>query len=345
MPHECKCANGKRRLRLRLPDHQSIPQLLESAAEKLGWSFDAESNSFSLCVGGDSRFRTPAELAVYMREVVPDIFPLLGMEWGDASEGAEALERRLADIGNNPLYDLLEQRQLETWFQPVFTADLQLWGYECLVRAHDANGDLITPDRLIQWARDDDLLFYFDRVCRETHVRNAARAQVPENARFLLNFLPTTIYEPAVCLRTTFKAINDVGLDHKRIVFEVVETERVEDTDKLRQILDFYRASGFQVALDDLGAGHSGLLMLADLDPDLIKLDRELISRVHDSKIHRSVCGSVIELGKEEGKLVLAEGVETTEQFEALRDMGADLFQGYYLGRPQPEPATVPAIE
>lgn len=339
MKHDCKCARGERPLILKWPAGETIPQLLDAAADRLGWHVDKQDALIELSIGGNSRFKTLAELAVYMREIVPDHFSELSFNWGDASDSSEALSRQLAAVQDNPLYDILERRRLETWFQPVFTGELELWGYECLVRGRDAEGDLVTPDRLIQWAREDDLLFYFDRVCRETHVRNAARAEVPSTARFLLNFLPTTIYEPAVCLRTTFKAIKDVGLDHERIVFEVVETERVEDAVKLRKILDFYRAAGFRVALDDLGTGHSGLLLLAELEPDLIKLDRELVGRADSTRIHRSICQSIIDLGKDEGKLVLAEGVETSAQFEALREMGADLFQGFYLGRPAPEPA------
>jgi EAL domain-containing protein (putative c-di-GMP-specific phosphodiesterase class I) len=345
MKHDCKCAQGKRQLRLGLAAGETIPQLLDAAAGRFGWQVDEENAELLLTVGGDSRFRTVAELAVYMREIVPESFSQMTFSWVDTPAADVALSRELAGVEANPLYDLLEQRRLETWFQPVFTGELSLWGYECLVRGRDADGGLVTPDRLIAWAREDDLLFYFDRVCRETHVHNAARADVPGDARFLLNFLPTTIYEPAVCLRTTFKAINEVGLDHGRIIFEVVETERVEDAAKLRQILDFYRASGFGVALDDLGTGHSGLLLLAELEPDLIKLDRELVGRVDSTRIHRSICQSVIDLGKEEGKLVLAEGVETAAQFEVLKAMGADLFQGFYLGRPSPKPATLPQIE
>ena len=107
----------------------------------------------------------------------------------------------------------------------------------------------------------------------------------------------------------------------------------------LRSILDYYRRLGFRVALDDLGSGYSGLAVLGDLDPDLIKIDRYLISKAVESPMHRSICESLVQLGKtHHGKLVLAEGVETVGEKELLSAMGVDLFQGYLFGRPAPIP-------
>lgn len=346
MTHDCQCHSGRRRLRIRFAAAGAVPAVVHTAAAKLGWEPVADGRSFDLDIGGGARFSSPAELAVYLREIAAEAFDETDALWLDG-EGrpAEPLSKNLAGFDANPLYALLEERRLATWFQPVFDRDLRVWGYECLVRAHDADGELITSDRLIGWARDENLLFYFDRICRETHVANAAVAQAPADARFLINFLPTTIYEPTVCLRTTLKAVDQAGLARERVIFEVVESEKIEDAAHLRRILDHYRESGFGVALDDLGTGHSGLFLLAELEPDLIKLDRELVARVVDSRIHRSICRSIIDLGREEGKLVLAEGIETAGQHAMLRELGADLFQGFYLGRPAAEPALSASID
>lgn len=177
-----------------------------------------------------------------------------------------------------------------------------------------------------------------DRVCRKTHLRNAAIHLAGQDVHLLINFLPTAIYNPEFCLTTTVAAARAGGLAPERIIFEVVETEKVTDLDHLRSILDYYRKKGFRVALDDLGSGYSGLAMLGDLDPDLIKIDRHLISRAVGSPMHRSICASLTQLGKDHGKLVLAEGIETIEEKELMESMGVDLFQGYFFGRPAPLP-------
>jgi EAL domain-containing protein (putative c-di-GMP-specific phosphodiesterase class I) len=243
--------------------------------------------------------------------------------------------------GETPLRQILDSRSIETWFQPLFKGrELQLWGYECLARARDEAGQLVPPADLFNWARKENLIFMLDRVCRERHIENCAL--VPDRAKyhFLINFLPSVIYEPSVCLRSTFATARRVSLDPSQVVFEVVETDKVPDREHLRTILDEYRDAGFRVALDDVGTGHSGLTLLADLSPDLIKIDQELVSRCVDSDIHAAICQSIIEIGRVAGKLVVAEGIETRQQFDLMLGMGADLFQGYLLGKPSASPAT-----
>jgi EAL domain-containing protein (putative c-di-GMP-specific phosphodiesterase class I) len=235
---------------------------------------------------------------------------------------------------------ILREHRLETWYQPIVSAaDGALWGYECLMRGRDADGSLIFPDRLIAWSRQEDLTFLLDRVCRETHLRNAAAHLAGGDLQILINFMPTAIYDPQFCLATTVAAAKAGGLDPGRIIFEVVETEHVADLGHLKTILDYYRRSGFRAALDDLGSGYSGLAMLGDLDPDLIKIDRHLIARAVGSPMHRSICAALAQLGRDHGKLVLAEGIETVEERDLLGGLGVDLFQGYLFGRPAPAPA------
>ncbi|NEL61316.1 EAL domain-containing protein, partial [Escherichia coli] len=140
------------------------------------------------------------------------------------------------------------------------------------------------------------------------------------------------------CLQTSLAAMKRSGLVPKQVIFEVVESEKVIDTEHLLRILDFYRRNGFGVALDDMGSGYAGLTLLGDLQPDLIKIDREIVSKSVTSKSHLNICASLIRMGKENGQLVLAEGVETAEEVALMESLGVDLFQGYYFGKPEPHP-------
>jgi EAL domain-containing protein (putative c-di-GMP-specific phosphodiesterase class I) len=168
---------------------------------------------------------------------------------------------------------------------------------------------------------------------------------VPEQCQFLINFLPTAIYRPDFCLATTVRAARESGIAPERITFEVVESERVVDHDHLRGILAHYRAKGFGVALDDVGSGFSGLSLLADLSPDLIKIDRGLVTKAVESPAHRGICASLVGLGRSNNHLVLAEGVETEAEWAVMEELGVDLLQGYLFGRPSPVPALHSLVE
>ena len=213
------------------------------------------------------------------------------------------------------------------------------------MRGRALDGSLVSPATLLDWAHQEHLTFMLDRVVRELHLRAAGRLHVPDHCQFLVNFLPTAIYRPDFCLATTVRAARESGIAPERIIFEVVETEKMADHDHLRRILAHYREKGFRVALDDVGSGYSGLSLLGDLDPDMIKIDRELVRKAAESATHRGICASLVGLGRDHGHLVLAEGVETEAEWRVMEELGVDLFQGFLFGRPSPIPALTALVE
>ena len=327
---------------------------LEEEVRQLGGQFLPALSMAVFRLGTQHRFPDTASLHDFVRTQWPAMAREVHACWLDdqlplnlqfsALGLAEPFSQWL-ETSTSPLLEILNARRIETWFQPVFRgAGLALWGYECLARARTADGEFVTPDVLFRWAQEDHLVFMLDRICRERHIENAAAANHSADLTFLINFLPTVIYEPSVCLKTTFAAAERANIRPGQIIFEVVETEAIADTDRLAGILNTYRNAGFRVALDDLGSGHAGLTLLGDLHPDLIKIDRALVSRSTESESHRTICRSIVELGHELGKLVLAEGVETEDEYAFFRSLGVDLFQGYLFGKPAPVPATRPLI-
>jgi len=102
-----------------------------------------------------------------------------------------------------------------------------------------------------------------------------------------VNFLPTTIYRPEVCVATTERAAEQAGLRLDQLVFEVTESEQVNDLDHLEKVFSYYRERGCKVALDDLGAGYSSLNMLVRLKPDIVKLDKEMVQRRAGQPVRR----------------------------------------------------------
>jgi EAL domain-containing protein (putative c-di-GMP-specific phosphodiesterase class I) len=322
-------------LSLLSPDDAVLHRHLDTLEVPLGpgrrWAGLAELSAFLRATLGEARWRDLR--AAWLAPGAPIDGQLVTLIH------AEPLER-MAQPEAAALVEMVEAGRLETWYQPIFWAGtMGLWGYECLLRGRTADGGLVGAGTLLGWAQGEHLTFLLDRAARETHLRNAGRAGVPRGVNFLVNFLPTAIYRPEFCLATTMRAAAEAGLDPDHIVFEVVETERVPDRERLRGILDFYRARGFKVALDDVGSGYSGLSLMADLTPDLIKIDRELVQRSVDSSFHREVCASLARLGHENGLLVLAEGVETEDEWRVMEELGCNLGQVYLFGRPAPDPA------
>lgn len=126
-----------------------------------------------------------------------------------------------------------------------------------------------------------------------------------------------------------------MGIDPTRVVFEITETAAIDNTTAARQMLSFLREKGVRIALDDFGTGYSNLERLVDLPIDLVKIDRVFVSRLPSHRRNRAIVSALLSLGRELGFDVIAEGVETQDQLEALDALGVPYAQGYYLGRPQ----------
>ena len=348
----CQCKTGARRLVLQVPDLAEAYPELSGFEPGGGWCVHPERDLVVAEIGPGGGWLTVRELVNYLRgELDPARLARVRGAWaepdGCGADTAQPAARHfqpvmeMAPLETGPLWDLLEHRRIETWYQPIFRAGgLAIWGYECLLRGRTAEGEQVGPGEILDWARQEQLVFMLDRICREQHLLNAGQAGLPAEAHVLINFMPTSVYDPRSCLRTTVQAASRSGLSPSRVIFEVVESEKVDDQEHLLSILAYYRRSGFKVALDDVGAGYSGLMMLADLEPDLVKIDRGLVTRAAGSELCMGICRSLVELAHGAGKLALAEGVETAEQKRIMDEVGVDLFQGFYFGKPQPEPVT-----
>ena len=235
------------------------------------------------------------------------------------------------------LADLLDERRLVSYFQPIVIAGAphDIFGYECLMRGHRPPGEtgLIYPDELLAAAHDADLLFPLDLAARLAAIDGAARHGIREAV--FINFSPAAIYDPAFCLRSTIAAVSAAGLHPAQIVFEVTESERVPSNPRhLIGILDYYRAAGFRVALDDVGSGYSSLVMLGDVRPDFLKLDKGLTTGVMGDAFRATIAEKLIEAALGTGMAIIAEGIETAEVAEWFASRGVQYLQGYHFARP-----------
>ncbi len=225
-------------------------------------------------------------------------------------------------------------------FQPIVDLDRgATYAYEALVRPPQG-GSAFDVLRQIT----DETRYAFDQACRTQAIGLAA--QLGMDTMLSINFLPNAVYNPAACLRRTFEAARSAGFPVERLIFEVTEGEPTRDPAHLRAIFAEYKRHGMTTAIDDFGAGYSGLNLLADFQPDIVKLDMALTRNVHADRVRRSIVRSVVSLCDDLGIAVVAEGIESVDELTALRDLGVRRFQGYLFARPGLEqlPAVDPAL-
>ena len=224
-------------------------------------------------------------------------------------------------------------------FQPIYDAEAgRVWGYEALVRGLSGEGAYEVLGRVLPEQR-----YRFDQDCRVKAIELASRLfPADEELMLSINFMPNAVYEPAACLRATLLAATRCGFPTSSIMFEFTENEEVVDTGHLTNIITEYRKHGFTTAIDDFGAGHAGLGLLVDFQPDLMKIDMKLIRGIDTSPARQAVVAGIGGIARELGIKVLAEGIETEEEFRVLKAAGIRLFQGYWFAKPEFE--TLPEI-
>ncbi|HEU4675822.1 MAG TPA: EAL domain-containing protein [Motilibacteraceae bacterium] len=230
---------------------------------------------------------------------------------------------------------LLDEASFFSLYQPIVslsTGEVVAW--EALLRA-EVDGRMLMPGEMFDAAEAAGWLHVLDRIGRETALRNAA-GWLGDHQLFI-NFVPTSIYRPEVCLKTTERAAAEAGLHLEQLVFEVVESHNVADLAHLRDVLAYYRRQGCGVALDDVGAGYGSLNRLVGIKPQVVKLDKDLVQALPDPAA-LAVVRSLVALAHEMGALVVAECVETAEQVAHVRELGADLAQGWFFARPSRRP-------
>lgn len=239
------------------------------------------------------------------------------------------------------LVNMLATESFTNYFQPIVYAEdiSQVFGQESLLRGIDRDGNVIDPGKLFGTARNANLMFQLDRIARLTAIREAANHKI--TSHIFINFAPTSIYDPVYCLKSTAEAIEKQSiLTRDRIVFEVIETENVGQIEHLQEILAFYRNFGFSIALDDIGAGFSNLNLIHQLRPDFIKLDMELIRNVHQDRYKAIITEKILDIAQNLGIQTIAEGIESPEELNWVRDRGATFVQGYLIAKPCNPPVT-----
>ena len=213
-------------------------------------------------------------------------------------------------------------------FQPIVDwRNRSLFAYEALVRGVDGSGAAEVMGKVNAKNR-----YAFDQACRIKAVELAARLNMP--CLLSINFLPNAVYQAATCIRATLEAARRFNFPTEQIIFEITEGEELQDKAHLTDIVTEYRRHHFKTAIDDFGAGYSGLNLLAEFQPDVIKLDMALIRHIDQNPVRQAIVRGIVGVCQELNIDVIAEGIETREELEYLLSIGVYLFQGYLFARP-----------
>ncbi|SDN88388.1 EAL domain, c-di-GMP-specific phosphodiesterase class I (or its enzymatically inactive variant) [Psychrobacillus sp. OK028] len=256
------------------------------------------------------------------------LFRISKQRWEPITKIEEVLKVQWID-------EVIAKQLMICHYQPIVNRQEQVFGYELLARFPKEDGSMIYPNEIFSAAKARGRLYALDRACRMTAVKHAA---VIKEKKAFINFIPTSIYSPEFCLKSTTALAEELGINPVQLVFEVVESEKVEDIEHLKRILTFYKEKGFEYALDDVGEGYSTMEMLGGIKPNYMKLDMKYVQGVSNDIKKQAIAQQFLEKAVEVGSTPLAEGIEEREDFEWLKETGYRLFQGYYFGKPAANP-------
>ncbi|MBN2645810.1 MAG: EAL and GGDEF domain-containing protein [Desulfuromonadaceae bacterium] len=235
------------------------------------------------------------------------------------------------------LFDsIIRERRLLPHFQPIVDLNAgKIIGYEGLIRG-PSDSALHPPGLLFQAAMQLNRLVELEILCRDVNIEYFTRLNLP--GKLFLNISPKSLLQPHFPKGFTRQALEKHGLDSNRVVIELTENFPILDVEIIRSALEHYRRSGFQVALDDLGAAYASLRLWSELKPDYVKFDKYFIQSINRDPHKKQLIKSLQDIAESVGCQTIAEGVETAEECYIVQCMGVTLGQGYYFSRPSPTP-------
>jgi EAL domain-containing protein (putative c-di-GMP-specific phosphodiesterase class I) len=246
-----------------------------------------------------------------------------------------ALRQRTRDEDRHAraLDALIAAEQVVTLYQPICDLrDLTVLGHEVFTRG-PAGGPFEDPDRLFALAERTGRLVPLERLCRRGAL-GSVHSHLAPDAKLFLNTSARTLRDPEIAGAGFVRRIDQQGLPHGNVVLEITERAALEERKIYREVLRDLKRQAFLIAIDDMGAGHSSLQSLVDIEPDYLKFDVALVRNIDRSRIKRSLLETLVELAEKIGARVIAEGIEAESEYRTLREMGVQLGQGHFLAPP-----------
>lgn len=246
-----------------------------------------------------------------------------------------ALNGALAQRERHTMFqDLVLAEDVAMLYEPIVNlTSREVLGHEALVRG-PWKTDLHSPYQLFRLAEETGLVFELDCLCRRTALRGARGLEA--GRKLFLNCLPTAIHDPAFRGDVLRRTLEDLRLRPEDVVFEISERESIDNFTIFREARDHLKEIGFQIALDDTGVAYGSLEAVMELAPDFIKVDMALIRGIDTDPPRQELLRALHAVAGKLGSEIIAEGIETSEELEALQRLGIPYGQGYLFGRAAP---------
>ncbi len=285
-------------------------------------------------------------------KIPPPVYQKLGCYIGGALVGEEkdarlerlvyrGLEEALEDSGRQEAKDakkrlarlrqLIRGEEIHTLFQPMVNLKTrEIEGYEALSRG--PAGEFERPDKLFKVAYEVDLVLKLERLCRKKALEGAKG--LGSEYLLFINVEPESVADPELRQVTSSSLLAESKLSPERIVLEITERTAIDDFNAFRSTLEYFRALGFKVSVDDAGAGYASLQCIAEVKPDFIKMDMSLVRGIEKDEIRQQLVHAFVRFANKTGVKLVAEGIETAAELKALVDLGVEFGQGYHFAYP-----------
>ncbi len=235
------------------------------------------------------------------------------------------------------IINILDGKLLTPHFQPIVSlAQKKIMGYEALIRG-PSDSPLHSPFNLFTTAEQFNLSTRLEFLCREITIQRYADLNIKE--KLFINASPLVLLQPEFKKGETLRLLDQYGVNPRSVVIELTEHKPADNYEIMRASAKHYRGMGFEIALDDLGAGYSGLRLWAELLPEYVKIDKHFIHGLHDDPVKLNFVRSIQSMAVSLNCGVIAEGIETEGEFKAIEKLGITHAQGYFFARPTIIPA------
>lgn len=239
--------------------------------------------------------------------------------------------------------NIISKKSIKILFQPIVSIKRKsVIGYEVLSRGIDNEGNIINAFDLFESARKADKLYELDNLCRLLALEKYSK--LSDSNYLFINFEISGLNKGEngkndliVSLNALIEKLEFLNIDPNKIVIEIIES-KVKNLESLKFFTDLCKSYNLLIALDDVGSGHSNLNRIPLLKPNIIKIDRYLVTDLHKDYYKKEVFKSITSLSRMIGTLVISEGVETEEEAISSIELRADMIQGYYFSKPIENP-------
>lgn len=252
----------------------------------------------------------------------------------EARADSELSERIAARRRRQRLFGLVLEGQVRSVYEPIVEVVTHtVYGYEALARGPEGS-ELHSPAALFATAEEEDLLFQLDCLCRQSGLDGAR--DFPRESKLFLNVRPTTIHDPNFQADALGQTLERCNLSPKDVVFEISEQESIENFSIFREVRDYYGKLGFEIALDDVGAGYASLESVMELGPEYIKVDRAFVAGIDEDPMRQELLRALQAVAEKINARIIGEGLDTLEELETLGQLGISFGQGWLFGKPHP---------